>query len=203
MKHFLGYRSNGTIASVETYSPGGWPDCNCCEDCECLASPGCMMEACVSLRAKRADRNPDIVGYIAYDCPCPKTESICNLGCYNTFSAVNYVDVSTKTAKPKPTSVMQLDDIDVVADSTVSRPPGTAAEFKLVGPDIPDGSVVDVLTKGPADITEGPNQLQLTFTGGVTDSVTFYSPGQGVKVMVSVSGKFIRPRTFQFRGFGS
>ena len=98
---------------------------------------------------------------------------------------------------------MQVDGIDVSADEVISRPPGTTAVFKLVGPDVPNGEVVTAYTKGLADITEGPNQFQLTFTNGETDTVTIYAPGQGIRVNLGVDGKRVRHQQFTFRGFGS
>ena len=201
MRHFIGYRADGTLAPLETYSPGGWPVCQCREGCGCLADHTCMMDACVSLRTSRMNRNPDIVGFALYDCPCPSTEEICETGCFNTQFANHYIDIGTKSFVAKPAISMQIDNVGISNEEVVSRPPGNTCVFKLVGPDIPDGAEAYITTSNQVDIVEGPNRFQLFFTNGSTPEVTLYAPSQGAKSRLTISGKYIRPQWLILRGF--
>lgn len=204
MRHFLGYKSTGEIATIETFGPGGWPtSCGSCEGgCDPMTNINCVYPPAVDLKNKRANRNPEIVGYVLYDCPCSSSNPVCQPGCYNNFMSTHYVDVETKTALSKPSVEMQIDAVAVADKDLVDKLPGTDVVLKLVGPDVPDGATATCSTKGPVDITpEGPDTFQLTFSGGVTNTKTLTTPAQGSKGRVFLGGKYVRFQGFTLRGW--
>lgn len=201
MRHYYGYKSDGTIGSIEVYG-GGWPVCMCREGCKCLADPSCKMPACVSLRARRAKVNPDIIGFVLYDCPCKKEDHKHCIGCLNEFPANSYVDVQTGEAITKPLMTVQLDGQVVEHNSVNSAPPGSKKFLTIVCPEVPDGAIVNFsVGSGGADITAGPNEFTETVVGGTIPSVELVAPGQGAKGAIVVYGKYIRPRQIILRGW--
>src|SRR3990170_953670 len=132
MKHYFGYHADGTLASMETYG-GGWPAESC------LDNPLCAVPAVTSLRTLRAQKNPEIVGYVAYACDCPAEEHTCD--CCNDYFANHYVNTATKQFIAKPTMAVVVDGTQIAHQVTITKAPGAVVTLKLVAPDMPNGSV--------------------------------------------------------------
>lgn len=204
MRHFMGYNADGVIASLESYSPGGWPSIceNCTGGCEGLADTACKNPSVVSLRTKRADKNPEIVGFIAYDCPCPSTAFGCEGNHQNDWTNLHYVDVATGEWVKKPGVSLTLDGQPVAGeDELINKEPGTTSIFKIIAPSVPDGENLVLGTFGPFDIVDGPDLMTVEINNGESEDITFYAPAHGIKVMVGVSGKWTPVKRFQFRGW--
>jgi len=191
MRHYFGYRADGTLASVETYS-GGWPQG------VCMADLGCDHPTVTNLRAVRAQNNPEIVGFVAYDCDCPSDEETCD--CINDKFAGHCVNIETKQFVAKPTTAVFVGGTQVLHGETVTRPPGAAVKLKVVSPDSPDGATLSFATKGPVEISL-ESQITLTFTHGETQEITLVAPAQGSKGTAFITGKLARPFAFSLRGF--
>lgn len=160
------------------------------------------MPAVKSLLLTRNTKNPEIVGYLPYDCPCSSDQKVCEFGHYNEYYVMNYVDVMSKTIKPKPTATILIDDVSVIDKQLVSKQPSSQCSFKLISDDTPDGTIVSVDTRGQVDIIDGPDEFKLTFNNGETESKTFIVPAQGMKAQILIyGGKFVRPQRFFLRGF--
>lgn len=202
MRHFFGYRADGVLGSMETYG-GGWPHCNCHPNCELLADPECRKESVVSLRTRRADRNPDIVGFILYDCPCPPEDKTCEQNCINQQMAHYYVDLATKSFVAKPVTNFHIDGQALVPDQKLDLVPGTPVNFKIVGPDVPDGETVRMGTLGQFDVfvEDLDPFIDLEFQGGETSVMQLHPPPQGAKVTLVITGKYVRPQRVCVRGW--
>jgi len=161
------------------------------------------MPAVASLRKRRSANNPEVVGFIAYDCPCSSALKRCDENHCSSWLADNYVDVDTKTWAAKPAITVQIDGSDTPPDTVVSKTPITTVAFKVVGSGVPDGATVTVNTKGPVDITDGPDEFELTFTDGQTDTVSLIVPGHGIKGRIVLHGKYSRPTLVYLRGWGA
>ena len=203
MKHFLGYKADGTFGSIETYGPGGWPPCTCSPNCTLLSNPNCSYPPVVHLRDSRAKNNPEILGYYLYDCPCPTTDPVCEASCYSTFYGTHFV--VNNLAVAKPSCMIHLDSgsgFAAVADgTTVDQTPGQTVTIKVVGALVPDLEDVNVGTSG-VDITpEGDDIFTLAFSGGESATKVLTTPGQGLKSTLSIGGKYIRPTTIYLRGW--
>lgn len=201
MRHFLGYKSSGEIISVDSYLPGGWPSsCDMCQgNCKVLEDPDCRLPNAVSMRTKRAKSKPELIGWLAYDCPCSPSVKRC-VGCFNDFIAHHYVDVDNKKFVLKPATKMILSGREIKSRSVFDARPVTILKFKVVG-DAPDGAVVDVATGGVADITPGENFTKLTFTGGETEELELIAPSHGLKGQCGIFGKYVVPQMFYLRGW--
>lgn len=204
MRHFMGYNADGVTCSLESYSPGGWPSIceNCTGGCEGLADTACKNPSVVSLRTKRAKTSPEIVGFIAYDCPCPSTAFGCEVGHQTEWTNLHYVDVATGEWAKKPGAKITLDGVEITEqDVIVNRAPGSKSTFKVIAPGVPDGSTLFLGTFGPFDIVDGPDLMEIEINNGESEDITFHTPAHGIKVMVGVSGKWTPVKRFRLRGW--
>jgi hypothetical protein len=196
MKVFYGYDANGRLSSVETYS-GGWPTCTCCEGCECLANPDCTNPNCVSLREIRTQLHPHIIGYIAYDCPCPADAETCD--CVSPKFGSSYVLDGALVDKPACSTY--VDGAEIAFEAEVYKTPGSSVALKFVGANVPDGTEVTCRTRGAQVYAE--TEFTLTFSGGETNTVQLTAPAQGVGAQITAysMGPFVRPQLFTMVGF--
>lgn len=205
MRHFVGYGADGTPLSYESYSPGGWASIceNCNGGCDGLADTSCSNPSVVSLRNKRAEKNPEIVGFIVYDCPCPTTEFGCNVGHTSDWANLHYINPDAKQWIEKPGVQVYLDGEEIVENGVViDRSPGATATLKIVGPEVPNGSKLVIGTSGPVDIIDGPDIFDVEVNDGQSEEITFIAPAQGIRVAVGITGKWTPSKSFYLRGWG-
>ena len=198
MRHFLGYKSDGTFGSIETHG-GGWPECKCQPDCKCLADDNCVNSVCSSLRENRARNNPELIGYYLYDCACPAAAENCS--CYNEFLPGHYLDIPSLTAVEKVDVDVLLGGVVVENMAIYDAPPGTAVSMQVVGDQLPDNSIVDVFIISSVDITKGDKQLQLAAMSGQTTPIVLTAPAQGARGTFIVQGKYIKSQRVSLRGW--
>lgn len=197
MRHYFGYDAEGSLVSVENYGPAGWPSTHRMDD------PNCTETSVVSLRDRRAETSPEIVGWIPFDCACDASQGdlLQNCGCCNAKFGESFVDVSTKTLKSKPLRSVYVDNNLVNPRDVVSKTPGAVVPFKVVCPDISDGEVVKCIQRGQVDIYP-EDEWDMVVTGGTTAEVSLTAPAQGTRGILHIYGKYIRPMSFALRGFG-
>ncbi len=198
MRHYFGYDVNGTLRSLESYGPAGWPAEKCMED------PTCLEAAVTSLRASRAKSAPDVIDWVLYDCTCDAGQGalLRDCICFNTKFNESYVDTQTKAMVPKPIQTVLIDDVAVVNGEVITRDPGTVLTLKIVSVGMLDGEKVLCTQTGVIDLTLD-DQWELTISGGETETKTLVVPAQGSKGSVAINGKRIRSMMFCVRGFAT
>jgi len=166
MKIWFGHDAGGVLRSIEVHY-GGWPQ-------HVNFNVHGVDGTVDKLRASRL--KDGITGYISVDCDCSPTESTC--GCHNEIMAGNYVVNGQLVAKPPTETLINGAPADPV---TISASPFTV---QVTGP--PDGQV------GQLSINRltGPEMVELTFSGGVSQIITVTFPGASCDVMAI--GKLIR-----------
>lgn len=196
MRHFFGYDINGALRSIETYGPAGWPTDHC------LINPACNKAAVLSLKEDRAAKNPEVIGWVLFDCGCNAGSGhlIRDCPCVAKKFANGYVDVATKTLKSKPQRSVYVDGALVNDRDTVSKPPGAVVRLKIVSADMENGQVAQCAQKGQIEIAAEPS-WEMTFNGGETEEKVLVAPAQGTKGSVFIGGIRVRPLMFQLRGF--
>lgn len=199
MKHFIGYRADGGLASVEVHH-GGWPDCGCSvENCGGLADPRCTNDVVKSVRASQAKYAPDVIGWVAVVCPCPSELGTC--ACVSKALALNRVSADG-TLVPKADPVVLLDGVEIGNEALVSSPPGSVRKLKVVAA-APEGSVLTCATRGEFDICEEPQTFNLVFSGGETRELTLVTPAQGGKGVLGFGSPFVKGWRFTLRGWAT
>ena len=195
MRHYFGYDINGALRSIENYGPAGWPANFRMDD------PDCTADVVTSLRERRASKNPEIIGWVLFDCQCDASQGaiIADCKCCNSKFSTSYVDVQTKTLKTKPLRTVYIDSDVVNNGDIVTRAPGTVVTLKVAA-SLPDGEIVHCVQTGQVDLTLD-DEWDLTFTNGVTDTKSLTAPAQGSRGAVAISGPRIRPMSFFLRGF--
>lgn len=194
MRHYFGYTITGELVTIEVYGPAGWPAG------KCLANPDCNADAVTSLKASRAIKNPEVVGFIPYDCPCDgATKLIKDCKCIGRKFANSYVDVVNKTLVEKPARTVQVDGEAVEDKAVLLRPPGTILNLKVVAPGIPDGQTATFIQRGSVNLLDA-DELTLTFTGGESNTVTLLTPPAGLRGDLWLGGRMVRPFSMGVRG---
>jgi hypothetical protein len=198
MRHFFGYDINGSLRSIETYGPAGWPKDHC------LINPACNKAAVLSLKEDRAGKNPDIVGWVLFDCGCDVAAGrlVRDCKCVTNRFSNSYVDMTVKTLKPKPTRSVYIDGVLINDKDVVTKNPGAAIKLKIVSADMETGQIVECGQKGPVDVAPEAT-WQMTFSSGETEEKTLTAPAQGTKAVVFMAGTRVRPFMFTLRGFVS
>ena len=195
MKHFLGHRADGGLASIETFH-GGWPDCSCADpDCPGLASPQCTDERVVSLKASQMEHNPEIVGWIAVVCPCSGDGGTCS--CAGKAMGANRVVDGALVAKYPVT--VTLDGVEIESDVLLSRPPNSILKLKITSP-APDGTKLICRSGGNFDICE-ETRFELAFVGGEAPELTLVTPSQGGKGDFAFGSYFAQTFRLTLRGW--
>jgi hypothetical protein len=189
MRHFFGYRANGALGSVHTYH-GGWP-----LDMD-LRDPNSPSELVRKQRARFAEHNPDIVGFLAFDCSCDHAQGVCE--CVSAAHATMYAKNGELVAKPT-TTVMKVDGVTVSDGERLIRPPGTKVQFHLECPDVPDGQEVNIFIKGAILHPDLPEHLSVS--GGKTASLEITAPAQGSFGQFFLGGIMFIPARFDLVGF--
>jgi len=192
MRCFFGYGADGFIESVEVCS-GGFPDTHDLRD-EDSAHPVVR-----NLREHRASNDPHIVGFLAYDCACPRAARVCE--CPGVARDLHYVDVLQDVLIAKPVVQMFIDGAPQTdADVTLARNPGTVVRLQLRGA-VPDGESVEL--RGNRLHVDFPTPVPMTFSGGQTAEATLVAPAQGLDGGLFVWGKWSRRLRLRVKGFAS
>ena len=196
MRHYFGYDIDGGLRSYESYGPAGWPTN------ACLADPACVAKSVTSLRESRTGTAPDIINWVLFDCPCDPGQGalLKDCKCASNRFGESYVDVSTKTLRPKPTRTVMIDGNPVDLNSTITKNPGETVVLKVVSAGMPDGAKIHCAQKGMADIALEP-EWDLLVSNGESDTKVLTAPAQGTKGVVIMSGRLFRGFSFQLRGF--
>ena len=200
MRYFFGYLANGGLTSVESYTPGGWPDCDCSPGCTGLSNPDCGNALCISLRAGRAQHRPDIVGYVDYNCPCPTDLAQC-AGHVEAVYASHYVVDGELVEKAETTHFLDGEPL-TVSDQTILKVPETTIAYKIASPGIPDGSKAYCF-QGNATRVAPEENWEMTFTDGETEEKTLIAPAQGSNGEVRVAGPLINGIRFNILGWAA
>jgi hypothetical protein len=170
MKHYFGYRANGSLASLHSYH-GGWP-----ANLD-LADENSTEELVVNQRQRLADDQPDIVGYLPFICDCDGSMGTCN--CLSTAHKTMYADTDGGVLVMKSlTSDIKIDGVTVADGARLIRAPGTKLQFHVVCPDVADGQVLSIFNSNALLTAEG-QQHTLTVSGGQTPVLELTAPAQG------------------------
>lgn len=196
MRHYFGYDINGNLRSYEANGPVGWPPGQCLADTECQAI------AVTSLRNSRAITDPDIIGWVPFDCSCnvANGETIRDCKCVDSKFAESYVDVPTKTLRSKPLRSVYIDDVLIADQDVITRAPGTPVRLKVASEGAENGSTVVCAQRGPAEVAL-ETTWEMTFLAGVTEEKVLIAPAQGSRGAVVMAGARVRPFRFFLRGF--
>lgn len=196
MRHFFGYDVNGTLRSVETYGPAGWPTDHC------LINPDCVKQAVTSLKEERGANSPDVVGWVLFDCPCNPADGhlLRDCQCISSKFSSSYVDMTTKTLRAKPQRSVYLDGILVNDREVVTRTPGAQVRLKIVAADMENGQTVQCMQHGQVEVAP-ETSWEMTFSNGTTEEKILIAPSQGTKGTVYLAGSRVKPLMFQLRGF--
>jgi hypothetical protein len=190
MRHYFGYRADGSLGSVNTFH-GGWP-----EDKD-LRDPNSPDVTIQKQRARLAKR--DIIGFLAFDCECPSGPSgpgSCN--CASFAHRTKYMKDGALVSKAG-TSVMHVDGNPIADGERLIRAPGTKVIFQMVCPDVPDGQSLNVQIRSA--ILHPSNTHHLLVTGGKTDTLELTAPAQGAFGQVLMGGVQFIPARFDLVGF--
>lgn len=188
MRHYLGYRANGSFASVHTFQ-GGWP----------LERDLCNADTTDEVTKKLRDgmlAEGEVVGFVCIDCACASEVGSC--GCAGAEFAKNYVKDGVLTLRPTTTKI-QLDGADVTDKARIARAPGTKVQFQLIAPDVPDGAKATVSIHKA--ILNLESQHELTITGGVSGTIELTAPAQGTEGRVLIGGIEVSVLMFDLVGF--
>ena len=188
MRHYLGYRADGSFASVHTFH-GGWP----------VEKDLCDAETTDVVAKKLRDRmmsESDVVGFVCVECECPSEVGSCS--CASHKFSENYVKDGAMVARPVTTK-MQLDGGDVENKARLARAPGTKLQFRVVAPDVPDGQTANVSIHG-AVLNLEINHV-LTITAGVSDEIELTAPAQGAVGSLNMGGIQVSVLSFDLVGF--
>lgn len=196
MRHYFGYDVDGTLVSVETYGPAGWPSNLCLED------PECQEDSVVSLRERRAQVAPELIDWVVFDCPCDPAQGdlLRNCNCVGPKFAESYVNTQNRSLVAKPLRSVYVDDVLIHNGDIITKDPGTIVTMKVVVSQVPDGTKVHCIQRGAVDLTL-EDEWDLIVENGTTGTKDLIAPAQGTKGVVAVSGPMIRPMTFCVRGF--
>jgi hypothetical protein len=193
VKHFLGYRADGAIVSIEAFH-GGWPRCKCADaGCGGLADPSCSDPAVVSLREKR--RGSEVVGWVAVVCPCEAAVGTC--ACASRAAANNYL--ADERLVTKFDARFFLDGEEVVNRQVVDRVPGSVHKL-VIESAAPDGTTIVCGTRGQFDVCE-QQQFEVVLTGGRTPEIVLLTPAQGGRGSFGCGGYFVASTAFELRGW--
>ena len=186
MRHYFGYRVDGSLGSIHTFH-GGWTD-----DRD-VCDPNCTDVSVQGIRERMMAK--DTVGFICYECPCPSEDGsgdCCTVKHRESFAKDGVLVARALTTK------IQLDGVDIADNARIARAPNTKLQFKVVAPDVPDGQKAGVFIAG--SVLNLSNQHELTVTGGETETIELTAPAQGSEGEITVGGVQVRLMVFSLLG---
>jgi len=189
MRHYFGYRADGSLPSLHTYH-GGWPSNLDLRDANSTE------EIIVGQRARMAESQPDIIGFVAFDCACDYAIGSCD--CLSIAHRTMYVQDGALVSKPL-TSLIKLDGATVTDGERLIRAPGTNLQFQVICPDVPDGQVLSVFNRNA--LLHPEQQNVLTVSGGQTPVLELTAPAQGSFGQLLFGGIQFVPARIDIVGF--
>lgn len=196
MRYYFGHDSNGVLISTEA-TTGGFSEEHR------LDNPVCGHPLVDFHRKTRLDRNPEVVGFIGYDCPCDgDAPRVCGCACVNKKRLTGRVKDGKLVDKPTP--IMTLDGIPVeVSEKPIVKKPGARVLIAFQVSEEAENSILIV--------SGGKSQAQLSLclpknlavTKGITPTIELVVPAQGISSSLYVFGACISPLTVNFIGFDS
>lgn len=198
MRHYFGYDINGQLRSLEIYGPTGWPTDQCMED------PDCADASVTSLREARAKNAPDIINWVLYNCPCDAGQGdlVKDCVCFNSKFSESVVDVPNKTLIAKPLRTVFLDDVAIENEGEVFKTPGSTVVLKIFSAAMPDGEKATCVQRGIVNMTI-EDEWELSFQNGMSETKALIVPPEGIKGIVAIGGRLMRPIAFLVRGHTS
>lgn len=187
MRHFFGYRADGSLGSIHTFHRGWTADRNVCD-------PNCTDVTVQKLRARMLAKG--ISGFICYECDCPPDVGSCD--CVGVAHQTSFAKDGALAAKPLTTQI-KIDGSFVDHKERVPRAPGTKVTLQVITPDVDDGQKVGVFIHGA--VLSLSDQHELTVTGGQTETLELTAPAQGAAGTVTIGGIQIRTLMFDLLGF--
>jgi len=191
MRQYFGYKEDGTLYSMEMVG-GGFP-----VECD-LENPDSKHPHAVWIRKEREKSDPEIIGFICYDCQCPQGGPGCDCHVKKKF---NSLAVDNKLVEKSDLGVL-VDGKEIAyknGEATVYKNPGEKLILKLTGNT--DDSIVMSMVGSISVYKLFPDIVSLSMTGGITEGLTLVAPGQGLTgTVVFNSAKFKRLKLY-VKGF--
>lgn len=192
MRHILWLEADGTIGGFHVVTYGYAPDFD----------PNDLTESNAQAKFIRDHHagNAKFSSYFEYECPCPSNVGFCN--CPNNAQVECHVEGNILKVKPSTSLVI---DGQSVPDTTESSPlvltAGADLLCKLSGAQVPDDTVATISRVGGADAFES-FPVNLTFSGGETNEVSFLVPAKGVLTAFRIDAtKWMRPKVVFVKGW--
>ena len=169
MKHWLWIKKDGSVGGCEIFS-GGWSDEHDLND------DGDATHGTVKFIRGLRLKEPDFSHFIEYSCDCAADEPGCQCP---SLAVIHKLFVDGKLVE-KPAFDVVLDGVVIPATQPVDRPPGSTPSLQLRGP-MPDGTVVEAIDHPRANVCMlERSPANLTFTGGVTNTIQLSVPIKGM-----------------------
>jgi hypothetical protein len=192
MRHFFGYKDDGTLFIQIVHTGGHANDCN-------IDDPDCTHELAQTIRVSAqaaADNNGvTLQGIVEYICPCPSSMAICN--CVPAKRANAYYCPINACLVDKPDTQVVVDGVTMTNLAELIRPPGSLFTVKVLGETINDGETVELRQAYLHPTTTHT----LTFTNGVSAELTLTVPAQGLTGFFNVWGKYVSPIIVYVKAF--
>lgn len=196
MRHYFGYDARGNLVSTEMMA-GGFP-----KDCA-LDEKICAHPIANQIKAIRAKENPEVVGFIAYDCECESGDSTATCPCVGVKRDRGRVVEGKLVDKPAP--MVYIDGaIMVLNGDPIVKAPGSSLMLQFGLPGVETGEVVLVNASRSVTLTLAlNNKTASTFTveNGKTAPIKITMPAQGLSGCIMVLGETIAPLRLTFTAF--
>lgn len=202
MRYFLGYDASGKFVTLEIYNPDGFPlDCDL--DCDHPTH-----EYAVMLKNMRAEANPEVIGFVAYECGHSSGQINGILPACRKFHC-SYFDIEEGIIKDKPQIELHLNGVKklTICDTCVGEvqeiraEPNQIAKLKFVSNEIPDGASIHLDGSISAILSLDEPVQNLVFIDGETPEVDYLVPMTGMASSLELSGKWCTNIGVMIRGW--
>ena len=204
MRHFFGYDADGMIVSIHGYSSSGgvhgWPDGLD------LSDPNCADVGTRNLHTRLKEKNPKLVGFICFNCSCPRTNGECRC------ASDQYGKMKLKLPKAGDRDVAPLwvekpkanfcIDGTLVIETKLDRAPGSVMSVRLVGMGIPDGAEVSLYDSKEVSVLQS-SPVVVKFKSGESDEFKLVAPAQGLRGVIRAPTQAIQGCELWIRGWGA
>lgn len=186
MRHYIRYSTTGELVGVDVRS-FGWADGVDPND------PDTTDKVAKFLRSRRSETQSH-VGWVAYECPCPRSRDACK--CPHALIDDHHFNGHVLFPKPELTVLVN----GLPAEQTTNVVPGSDVAIKLLAA-TPEGHKVTV-TPVAGYIGELINAPEiLTFSGGESNTLTVVAPQQGITGSVTGRSNYVRRFNVALRGW--
>lgn len=199
MRHYLWYRSDGSIGGPETMDFGFPAEIDPRDPDPDTADPVAQ-----TIRGYRIGVD-DHAGWHLYDCGCDPTVRVCGHAAERFRDS--YVQLPGDVLASRDRVEFLVDGVVTApnsAEAPLNKLPAGSVSFKLreKSPgDVPDGTVAKGYRLGTVDLAEA-YPVELTFTGGESSEATLVAPSQGVKGgIVFTQGMYCAESQLWIRGW--